>query len=544
MHKRFLVPSIALALVVLAVLVGFKINGSIRPAGQQPGSYDANLSKFQSVIRHLSANYFEQVNEDKLFEDAIIGMLKGLDPHTFYIPAKEMQQIAEQMQGSFQGIGVEFSLVEDTIFVITPIAGGPSEKLGVQAGDRIVTIEGNNVAGIGITNNDVIKKLRGEKGSKVKVAVKRAGVKNLIDFEITRDEIPLNSVDFSYMVDKTTGYIRVNRFSETTDVEFHEHLTKLKNAGLENLILDLRNNGGGYLDKARKMADMFLTDKKLIVYTKGRIPSNNHRYETTPGIRDFEEGGLIVLINQGSASASEIVSGAVQDWDRGLIVGQRSYGKGLVQQQYLLSDGAAIRVVVSRYYTPAGRCIQKPYKTGSSGSKDYEAELDERIESGELLDPTKVKMPDSLKFTTNGGRTVYGGGGIMPDIFVPIDTSGQSNYLASLAAKNIFRNFSLRYIEHHPNLKTEYKDGNDFVKRFDVSDAVIKEFTTYAAEKSVPYVESDFQASKKYILQNIKSLIGRSAFGDVGFYPVFLANDATFQKALSLIPEAKKMAKK
>lgn len=538
MSKKLLYPLISAGLIIVGMMVGFTLKGSL--SGQSGLSFTNNLNKFQDVIRLVSANYFEEVKTDKMIDDAIVGMLKGLDPHTFYIPAEEFKQVNEQMTGKFQGIGIEFNILEDTIYVVSPITGGPSEKLGIQPGDRIVKIEDQNVAGVNISNNDVFKKLRGAKGTKVKVSIKRHSVKSLLDFDIVRDDIPLNSVDYSYMVDNKTGYIRVSRFAETTVEEFIEHMQRLKSKGMENLVLDLRNNPGGYLDKARIMADMFLTHDKLIVYTKGRIPSSNHEYSTMPEIQNFEKGGLVVLINQGSASASEIVSGAVQDWDRGLIVGTRSFGKGLVQQQYALNDGSAIRVVISRYYTPSGRCIQKPY---TKGSKDYEDEVYERYESGELFDASKVKLPDSLKFKTKAGRTVYGGGGIMPDVFVPADTSGTSGYLSNLFSKNVFRTYAFRYAENHPNLKATYKDGFEYAKKFDVSDQMLKEFIAHATEKSAVYVEKDFNKSKKYILLNIKAMIGRAVYNDDGFYPVTLGMDETFKKALSLMPDAVKLEK-
>ena len=538
MSKKLLYPVISAGLIVVGMMVGFTLKGSL--SGQSGLSLVNNLNKFQDVIRLVSANYFEEVKTDKMIDDAIVGMLKGLDPHTFYIPAEEFKQVNEQMTGKFQGIGIEFNILEDTIYVVSPITGGPSEKLGIQPGDRIVKIDDQTVAGVNISNNDVFKKLRGAKGTKVKVSIKRHSVKALLDFEIVRDDIPLNSVDYSYMVDNKTGYIRVSRFAETTIEEFIDHMQRLKSKGMENLVLDLRNNPGGYLDKVRIMADMFLAHDKLIVYTKGRIPSSNHEYSTMPEIQNFEKGGLVILINQGSASASEIVSGAVQDWDRGIIVGTRSFGKGLVQQQYALNDGSAIRVVISRYYTPSGRCIQKPY---TKGSKDYEDEVYERYESGELFDASKVKLPDSLKYKTKAGRTVYGGGGIMPDVFVPADTSGTSGYLSNLFSKNVFRTYAFRYAENHPELKTTYKDGFDFAKKFEVSDPMVKEFITYATEKSAVYVEKDFNKSKKYILLNIKAMIGRAIYNDDGFYPVTLGMDETFKKALSLMPDAVKLEK-
>ncbi len=536
MTRNFAFTFSAVLLITIGVLVGLNIKGSL--PSDSAARREANLNKIQEVIRLVSANYFEVVNTEKMVDDAIEGMLRGLDPHTFYITAEDMRAVNEQMQGSFQGIGIEFNIVEDTIYVVSPITGGPSDRLGIQAGDRIVKIEGQNVAGIGITNNDVMKKLRGAKGSRVRVSIRRTGFKDLIDYEIVRDDIPFLSVDYSFMVDKETGYIRVARFAETTIREFTDHLNRLKAQGMQNLILDLRNNPGGYLDRAKTMADMFLGDNKLIVYTQGRIPSSNQRYETSPIIKDFEQGGLVILINQGSASASEIVSGAVQDWDRGLIIGSRSFGKGLVQQQYPLADGSAIRVVISRYYTPSGRCIQKPY---DKDSKNYDLEIIDRYESGELFDASKIKFPDSLKYTTNAGRTVYGGGGIMPDIFIPADTTGNSRYLTDLIAKGLIRTFALRYAEKHPEVKSRYRDGFEFSQKFQVTKELIDELVAFAAEKGVPYVAADYKNSEKYIHNNLKALIGRAYYNDDGFYPVTLSIDNAFQKALEMMPAARRL---
>lgn len=534
MSRKLLYPLLGFGLIIVGVLVGFKLKDAF------PLRKQTRLAKLDEVIRYLNDFYFEPVDNNKLIDDAISGMLQKLDPHTFYIPSAELKSINEQMQGSFEGIGVEFNIIDDTLYVVSPISGGPSEKLGILAGDRIVKIDNENVAGIGLTNNDVIKRLKGKKGTHVKVKIKRNGVKELIEFDIVRDKIPLYSVDFSYMVDKKTGYIRVNRFAETTMREFVEHLQKLKGQGMENLILDLRNNPGGYLEMAYMMADEFLSDKKLIVYTEGRTAASKKRYEASANLADFESGGLVVLINQGSASASEIVSGAVQDWDRGLVVGTRSFGKGLVQQQYPLSDESAVRIVVSRYFTPSGRCIQKPFE---KGSKDYDSEVYERYNSGEIFDETKIKVPDSLKFKTNAGRTVYGGGGIIPDVFVPADTSADSDYLRKLIAKGVFRDFAYKYAEHHPNIKTEFGNGITYSDKFNINQSILNEFTAFATEKGVTFVEKDFKTSQKFIVSNLKALIGRALFNDDGYFPVLLNSDNAFQKALALMPDAKKLEK-
>jgi carboxyl-terminal processing protease len=532
MPRKLLLPLTALMLVVTGMLVGFnlKIETPTKRA----------VLKIEEVMNKVNDNYFEVADPEKMAEDAIKGMLDGLDPHTFYIPPAEMKGVNESMQGAFEGIGVEFNILEDTLYVVTPISGGPSERVGIMAGDRIVEVDGENIAGVGLTNNDVVKKLRGPKDTKVTVKIKRTGRKDLLTIEIIRDKIPLYSVDYSYMVDNTTGYIKVNRFAEKTYQEFIEHMTKLKQQGMKNLILDLRNNPGGYLQQATLMADFFLKQGQLITYTEGRIPSSKTRHEATSRINDFEQGGLVILINQGSASASEIVSGSVQDHDRGIIVGRRSFGKGLVQQQYMLSDGSAIRVVISRYYTPSGRCIQKPY---DKKRKDDDMEVAERYENGEIFDEAKIEKADSLAFKTASGRTVYGGGGILPDVFVPGDTTETSDYLTNLIMKRVFAQFGYKFKEQHPDLASQYKDGFDFAKRFEVSKDLLTQFTTFAAAHEVPYVQKDYIRSEKFIRNNIKAIIGRAYWGDDGYYPVVLQVDDLFQKGYQLMPDAVKLEK-
>jgi len=533
MSPRILYPLSAIMLVMVGMLVGFNLKLETRE--------QRAIRKLEEVYYKVAANYFEEVNPEKMTEDAIKGMLEGLDPHTFYIPLKDMQSVNENMQGAFEGIGIEFNIVEDTLYVVTAISGGPSEKVGIQAGDRIISVDGERIAGVGLTNDDVIRRLRGPKGTKVKVEIKRLGIKKPILFEIERDKIPLYAVDYSYMIDNENGYIKVNRFSETTYQEFVEHLLKLKRQGLKNLILDLRNNPGGYLYQATQMTDFFLKQGQLIVYTEGRIPSSMSRHEASSRINDFEQGGLVVLINQGSASASEIVSGAVQDHDRGLVVGRRSFGKGLVQQQYTLSDGSAIRVVVSRYFTPSGRCIQKPYVPGHT--EEYEQEAYDRYETGEAFDESKINLPDSLKYKTDAGRVVYGGGGILPDVFVPTDTSETSEYLTNLIKSRIFETFAYRYKDTHPGLATTYPTGRAYSTGFQVDKALINDFTTFAVEHGVPYVQAGYVKSERFIRNNLKAQIGRAYYNDDGFWPVILQADDVFQKGLALMPDAIQLAK-
>lgn len=530
MGKKFIYPLSAVLILLAGVQLGFII--------QKPKKFKEffdNIGKFEEVVRIVNKEYIEEPDNNELIDNAIIGMLEGLDPHSFYISKKEMEEVTEQMSGSFEGIGVEFQLLDDTLMVVAPIEGGPSEKLGILAGDRIIKIDDKVIAGVGFTNNDVVKHLRGKKGTKVKVSIKRPGTAKILEFVIERDKIPVFSVNYSYMVDNQTGYIKVSRFAETTFNEFRTHLLKLKDKGLKNLILDLRGNPGGYLQMAQLMADEFLANGKMIVYTKGRIPESNQKYESTSTLSDFESGGLVVLIDHGSASASEIVSGAVQDWDRGIIIGTRSFGKGLVQTQKVLSDGSAVRIVISKYFTPSGRCIQKPY---DKSSKEYNKDLLDRIESGELYDESKIKFPDSLKYKTAAGRTVYGGGGIYPDVFVPLDTVGRSEYLTDLYISGTMRTFSLKYVDQHPELKTQFADYKAFRQNFQMTDKLLKEYTTFAANEKVPFVEKDFKISKDIISTDIKAFIGRALFQDDGFYPVLHERDKAFQKALQYMPKA------
>lgn len=545
MSRRFVLSLSGSLLLVLGILIGFEIKsafGDFTPptAPERKLSLSENAQKFQDVLKYVQNNYFEEADLTELTETAIVQMLESLDPHTFYIEPPDMKAINEQMSGSFEGIGIQFEILEDTIHVVTPISGGPSDRLGILPGDRIVEIEGDNVAGVGIKNEDVIGKLRGEKGTVVNVSIKRPGTRKHIPFAIERDKIPLNSVDYAYMVNEETGYIKVNRFAESTKKEFDSQLFKLKGQGMKNLILDLRFNPGGYLQMATQMAELFLKRGEMIVYTQGRTAQSNSEYRATGTTDVLNGGGLVVLINQGSASASEIVSGAVQDHDRGLIVGTRSFGKGLVQQQYPLLDGSAVRVVVSRYFTPSGRCIQKPF---DKSSEDYEREVLERFESGELFDPTKIDVADSLRYQTDHGRVVYGGGGIIPDVFVPTDTSGGSEYLTNLFKNSVLRQFALHYVEGHPELETQYTSGKQFVRDFAVSEALLTELRAYATEKGVAFVAEDYAKSKSRIQDNLKALIARKLYQDDGFYPALNATDPVFLRALELMPKAIELAR-
>jgi len=523
----------ALTFVLMGLLIGFYVKDNV--GGSTRISSDQGLKKLQQSLYFIENNYVEEPQRTQLIEEAIQGITDNLDPHSFYIPAKEMVQMQEQMEGSFEGIGIQFNILEDTIYVETPLSGGPSEKIGIKAGDRIIQVNGETVAGIGITNTQVMKYLKGEKGSQVNLAIARRGQSDLLSFTVTRDRIPLNSVEYSYMITDQIGYIRVSRFAETTYKEFIQSLKRLQTEGMSHLILDLRNNPGGYMTKAIHMADDFLSPGKVIVSTEGRRPESAEKFQSTSSYDAFEKGGLIVLLDYGSASASEIVAGAVQDQDRGLIVGVRSFGKGLVQIQEEFDDGSALRLVVSKYYTPSGRCIQKPYHKSSA---EYEKEILERFQSGEIFDESKISFPDSLKYRTANGRTVYGGGGIYPDVFVADDTTGSSSYLTQLQINDLFRRFAIDYVDKHSGLGKLYPNAASFASDFDISSSISSAFFSFASDKGIDYSSKDLSTSKTLIMTQLKAMIGRRLFNDDGFYPIIHKQDRVLQRAIELMPMA------
>lgn len=521
--------------------IGIFLGTMSRPAMSNDSIYD-QVKKFNDVLNRANQMYVENIDTKKLTEAAIRGMLNELDPHSVYIPADQMKKVTEDFQGSFEGIGVEFDVVKDTITIVTPISGGPSEALGIQSGDKIIKI--NDSSAIGLTREDVPKKLRGPKGTKVKLGIKRSGEAKLIDYDIIRDKIPLYTVDAAFMIDKTDiGLISINRFAATTHSEFMEAAAKLRSEGMKKLILDLRNNPGGYLDQAFRLADEFLKGGQKIVYTKGRRPEVDEDYYSNDG-GEFENIPLIVMINGGSASASEIVSGAVQDLDRGLIVGDVSFGKGLVQQQYPLPDGSAYRLTISRYYTPSGRLIQRPY-----GDKDkyYRGEGREEVEEGENIEHSQdsKKKSDSTRpiFKTMSGRTVFGGGGITPDYVVKPDTITPLS--VSIRRKNIFWEFTDSYLRGSgASIRTSFKDNfNGFRKNFDITDDLLKDFRTLSDSREIQWNDTNYATDKEYLKSMIKATIARSIFGNAGFYPIAYEDDKQIKKAITLFPEASKIAK-
>ena len=456
--------------------------------------------------------------------------LESLDPHSSYIPISELQEVTESMQGNFEGIGVEFQIIKDTILVVSPISGGPSERQGILAGDKIVRVDTLNVAGVGFTNKDVLKTLKGKKGTEVLLFIKRKNIDRLLEFNIVRDRIPITSVDVSYMVSSEVGYIKVNRFSGTTDQEFISALSQLKKSGMKKLILDLRSNPGGYLSAAINMADEFLPSGRLIVYTEGNARSKRVYESTYQG--QFQKESLVVLIDEGSASASEIVAGAIQDHDRGFIVGRRSFGKGLVQEQNQMSDGSAFRLTTARYFTPSGRSIQKPY---SDDAEEYNQEASERYDRGELYYEDSVKVSDSLKYFTEKGRVVYGGGGIYPDYFIPMDSTGRSDWLFDLLAENIINTYAFDYVESQTSKLDMYKTPYAFQNDFLIEESQFLDFVKAAKEKGVEGSKSDIESSRAWVKLRIKALIARQLWSDEGFYRAINADDVMMNKALELL---------
>lgn len=447
----------------------------------QNSTYQVNYNKMNQLMRAINELYVDTVNFDIIVENATIEMLKELDPHSVYIPVSEVQQANEPLQGAFDGIGVTFQIIKDTINVMEVIVGGPSDKVGLMAGDKIIKVDTANSFGKEINNHWVMTHLRGKKGTKVELLVKRGKNEEPLKFSIVRDKIPMNSINVVFMVDKTTGYIRLERFAQTSKQEFTEALHSLQLQGMKNLIFDLRGNGGGYLNIAFEIADEFIEKNKIIVYTENSRKEGETFRSTETG--DFEKGKLIVLVDEGSASASEIVSGAVQDWDRGLVLGRRTFGKGLVQKPLYLADKSQVRLTISRYYTPTGRCIQKPYEDGLD---NYYDDLNYRSEHGELFSADSISFPDSLKYKTPNGRIVYGGGGIMPDVFIPLDTTKYSSLYGEMFRKGIFSGFTLDYMaSKREQIKAQYPTIEDFKNNFKVSDELLNEVIEYAHKEGV-----------------------------------------------------------
>lgn len=495
---------------------------------------DPNMMRMYEVYTYIDRMYVDDVPNKKISEAAIVTMLEELDPHSTYIPAEEVKEANQRIEGSFVGVGIRFNILKDTLLVVNPIPGGPSEKLGIRAGDQIIKVDGEVIAGTGLKNSEVRELLLGEKGSKVKVTIKR-GKEETVEYTITRDNIPVNSVVSSYMVDDEVGYIKLTNFSRTTEEEVDEAIKDLKKAGMKDLIFDLQGNGGGLLYAAKHVADQFLSDEKLIVYSEGRKQPRSVLKADEKG--RFESGRLVMLIDESSASASEILSGAVQDWDRGLVVGRRSFGKGLVQRPIDLSDGAQLRLTIARYYTPSGRFIQKPYEDLKSYRNDYM----ERYLHGEMMHKDSIDLPDSLIHKTLiNERDVYGGGGIMPDIFVPLDTLEYSDYYKKLSRSGVINTFSLEYAnENRKSIKRKYKTIEDFKNNFEVDQTFMDEFFGYAVQEdtSLVYNPEDFEISKDLLKIRLKAMVAQNIWDFQAFYQIFNVKNEIFMKAYNALKD-------
>ena len=513
---------------------------AVAATAQQPQSKgQMNAQKLANTLYLIENFYVDTANIDKVTEDAIVAALKELDPHSAYISKKDVEKANEPLVGSFEGIGVTFQLIRDTITVISPVAGGPSEKVGIMAGDQFIKVDGEDAFGKKVDNEYVQKHLRGKKGTKVTVSVKRGNDPELIDFEIIRDKIPLNSINAAYMLDNHVGYIKLDRFAQESTKEFKEAFARLQSQGMESLIFDLRGNTGGYLNTAIELVDQFLTENQLIVFTEGIHSPYQEWRCTKAGL--YTTGKLVVLIDEGSASASEILSGAIQDHDRGVVIGRRSFGKGLVQRPFDLPDGSQIRLTTSRYHTPSGRCIQRPYE---KGVEDYAKEMTKRLEHGEYFHADSIHFPDSLKYKTDGGRTVYGGGGIMPDIFIPVDTSYNSKLYTNLVRKGALNRFTTDYgLKHRDKIKAQYGDFEQFNKNFVVSQDIIEGLRKAAEEAKVEWNEEQFQHSEKFILLQVKALIARNVWETQEYYRVMSSTDSGVQKALEILNDKKAYSK-
>ena len=497
---------------------------------------EENPNKLVSLIDYIEDHYVDSVDKKKLIDDAIGSILKNLDPHSYYMDPEDLAQAQEQLEGKFEGIGVEFMIYKDSLVVVKTVPGGPSEKAGLKAGDRIVEVEGKAISGKELDSDKAQKLLKGKGGSEVVVAVARRGNEKSLPFTITRGSIPIESISASFMVNDTTGYVKVERFAQTTYDEFYEATKTLENKGCKKLVLDLRGNGGGLLDQATQMIEEFLPKDKTIVYTEGRHSKKEIIKSSKRG--EFIDMEVVVLIDQGSASASEIVAGALQDWDRSTTVGRRSFGKGLVQHEVELPDRSALRLTVARYYTPTGRCIQKPY----GDSIDYAGDFHNRLVNGELTVADSMHYPDSLKFVTPGGRVVYGGGGITPDVFVPLDSTYLNAILGELTYTGIIRQYSFNYIDVKRKEFEKFKDGKDFVKKFQVSDAMVTELLGMAKAQGITVTSANQKKLSAELKNRVKAQLARHLYDDNTMYQVLLESDKDFKKAMEISKGSVKIA--
>lgn len=528
-------------------------------AAQQRSNSDIDLQMRKLVYAQgaISQLYVDTVDMKKVTEEAIRGMLKELDPHSTYTPAKEVEALNEPLAGSFDGIGVQFNMNEDTLVVIQPVSGGPSEKVGILAGDMIVTVNDTSIAGVKMSKEEIMKRLRGPKGTKVRLGIIRRGVKGIQDFTVTRDKIPVYTIDAYYMVDPTTGYVRISSFGATTNAEFIKAATQLQAAGMKDLIIDLQGNGGGYLQAAVDLSNQFLGNNEMIVYTEGRT-TGRHEYHAESGKMNIHK--IVVLVDGYTASAAEILSGALQDNDRGIIVGRRTFAKGLVQRPVTLPDGSLIRLTIAHYYSPVGRCFQKPYEKGDR--KKYDMDMLDRLNSGELMSADSIHFPDSLQYTTKGGRIVYGGGGIMPDVYVPLDTTRYTALHRELAAKSCVNTTVLKWVDlNRKQIMKEYDvatyrkakakqadnknyDPNDltagferFKQNFTVPQDMLEILIAKAKDAKIEYTDSAFQATLPMLNLQLKALVARDLWDMSEYFQIINATNEIYQQGLEAIKD-------
>lgn len=533
-------PLLFALVLVVGMLIGMRLHPDQTTIVMEPQEEMVSVlgqGKLEELVRYIEAKYVDDVDRDELVDKTIASILQQLDPHSSYIPAEKLREINEQLEGNFEGIGVEFMILDDTLVVVSALAGGPSEAAGIRAGDKIIEVGDSVIAGVNIDSRNVMGLLRGEKGSQVEVGIRRVGESDLRRITITRDKIPMHSVDVAYMIDRQTGYIKINRFSATTYEEFMQALEKLVEEGdMEDLVIDLRHNPGGYLQQATNiLSQLFETKDKLLVYTEGRSVHRSN-YETT-GRAFYDIDDVVVLIDEGSASASEILAGAVQDHDRGYIVGRRSFGKGLVQEQYRLRDGSALRLTVARYYTPSGRSIQKDY----ADAEHYEEDLQGRLESGELTSAAEMPIEDTTRYFTSSGRVVYGGGGIMPDVFVPMNEVFLDEDYLSL--RQVVPSYVYRFMEEQGD-RIDHYSLKEFQRRFQVEEETYRAFLKYAAEEGVQPAAPPKDKVKAELKRYLKARIAKHLFDDPGFYQVWNTGDPFLEKAMETLRDSKPITSK
>ncbi|OQA86840.1 MAG: Carboxy-terminal processing protease CtpB precursor [Bacteroidetes bacterium ADurb.Bin234] len=517
----------------LALSTGLIIGAYLIPSKVKTVWYaDYASDKIGEVMQLVKNHYFDKVDLDEMNDQAIQAMLQTLDPHSSYITKKNSKQYDEMLFGQFDGIGIQFNVLNDTVLVVSVIPEGPSHKVGLMPGDKIISVDGKTIAGVQIKNEEVVKKLRGKKGTVVDVGILRSGMKERMDFKIKRDKIPLESINVSYMIDKEIGYILIDNFSTTTGDEFIQALKQLKEQNMQKLIVDLRSNPGGFLGAAIDICDQFLPKGKLIVYTQGRHVGKEEYKASNSGLFQDDDQQLVILIDEWSASASEIVAGAVQDHDRGIVIGRRSFGKGLVQRQFYLNDSSEVMLTVARYFTPSGRCIQKPFDNKST--EDYFVDILNRYENGELENADSIRFIDSLKYKTSKGRTVYGGGGIMPDLFIPLQTSDSIVYFNKLANQGVVFTYAMEYVDKNRKRLQSYKTVAQFDKQFAVSDAMLQEILRKGEDKGITASEATAY-SKQEIKKWTKAYIARNLFNTKGFYQIINKEDEVIRKAVEVL---------